>query len=446
MAHRGSDDEKFEAQVDNDEPRRQLAEERQFHLTLVSALAISGVFALAFVAFLVRGLVFYPGRNTADWYSSWGTWAAGIATATAFLITAMGVRVTSAQARADRQTAADLRADDDMAQARLLTIYKIEIPNGLMSLASFRIENRSKDVFFDVTVPFADSPCDVDGTLERRTPDLVAVDNRLHEYLPDGELLVPFRSHTDEEAWFTLVTLHTFNWAGISFAVHYTDAAGRQWKQHFGGKIERVLTTDPVPVRKADRFQPLPQVRRITAEEVRVIDQNGPPYLAQDYDDAADLKASAQDIVSTWEPVCRVGALDIDTELSGLPEGSVWLVVSYAPRPHRLWHNYFGPIIEEMEFHRCWSAGGPSFTVDVHFEVPASDIEGLVGEVDRAIAHANEQFEANELKQALRLVAEMNAEAPTNEESVGGKPIDPEQLEELAARLARPDYDPPSRL
>jgi len=82
-------------------------------------------------------------------------------------------------------------------------------------------------VFFDVTVPFADSPCDVDGTLERRTPDRVAADNRLHEHLPDGELLVPFRSHTDQEAWFTLVTLHTFDWTGISFAVDYTDAAGR---------------------------------------------------------------------------------------------------------------------------------------------------------------------------------------------------------------------------
>jgi hypothetical protein len=45
-----------------------------------------------------------------------------------------------------------------------------------------------------------------------------------------------------------------------------------------------------------------------------------PPYLAQDHDDAADLKANAQGVVSTWEPVRRVGILDIDTGLSGIAE------------------------------------------------------------------------------------------------------------------------------
>jgi hypothetical protein len=36
--------------------------------------------------------------------------------------------------------------------------------------------------------------------------------------------------------------------------------------------------------------------------------------------------------------------------------------------------------------------------VELQFEVPGSEIESLVEEVDRAIAYANEQFQANELK------------------------------------------------
>jgi hypothetical protein len=118
-------------------------------------------------------------------------------------------------------------------------------------------------------------------------------------------------------------------WGGIKFAVQYTDAAGRQWKQHYGGKIERVLTTDPVPVRKADRFQPVPQVRRITAEEVRVFDgQLGLPFLDQEYDADADIQANAQSIVAKWEPVRRVGTLDIDADLNGMADGRVWLALS----------------------------------------------------------------------------------------------------------------------
>lgn len=175
------------------------------------------------------------------------------------------------------------------------------------------------------------------------------------------------------------------------------------------------------------------------------MDLSGPPYMAQDYNDVADLKVSAESILSSWEPVRRVGPLDIDTGLSGISEGCVWLAISYAPQPHRLWHNYFGPRIEEIESQRGWSSGWPSSTVEIQFEVPVSDIEDLVEKVDSAIDYANEQFEANELREAERLVVEKGAPAPIDdEESAGVGPIDLEQLDELAARLARPDYDPPS--
>ena len=60
-----------------------------------------------------------------------------------------------------------------MAQARLLTVYKVEGELSLSSLATHRLENRSRAMFFDVTVPYVDSPNGQDDASERRTADLV---------------------------------------------------------------------------------------------------------------------------------------------------------------------------------------------------------------------------------------------------------------------------------
>jgi hypothetical protein len=87
-----------------------------------------------------------------------------------------------------------------MAQARLLTIYKVEGEHSISSLPSYRIENRSKDLLFDVTVPCVDSPNGLDAEVERRTADLVAQDNRFHEFIPTAEQLTPYRDHIDYEA------------------------------------------------------------------------------------------------------------------------------------------------------------------------------------------------------------------------------------------------------
>ena len=132
-----------------------------------------------------------PGDVTANWFAAWGTWAGGFATAAAFLIAAFSISVASAHARFDRQLAAAIRADDEMAQARLLTVYKVDIAGAFPGIATFRIENRSQECVFDVQVPFADVPSDSGSDVERRTSETVEADGRLHEYLPRGDLLTP---------------------------------------------------------------------------------------------------------------------------------------------------------------------------------------------------------------------------------------------------------------
>ena len=257
------------AMTEESTPRRRLPEDRQFRAVLIGCCIAAVLFIAAFVTITLVVASRHLGLVTAGWYEAWGSWAGGAATAAAFLIAAFSIRVSSAHEHADRAEAARIREDKDMAQARLLTIYKVAMPNVPQSLATFRISNRSKDVFFDVKVPFVECPHGPDGVMERRTRERVEADNRLHEHLPDGELLVPFRSHTDQEAWFTFVTVHTSDWQRVMFAVEYTDAAGQRWRQHLGGRIERVLRSEAVPVREADRFQPVPQIRTLTPEERR---------------------------------------------------------------------------------------------------------------------------------------------------------------------------------
>jgi hypothetical protein len=175
--------------------RERLREERQFTKVLVATCAIASGFLLVFVVLTLVKAACTPRDITAGYFSAWGTWAGGLATAAAFLIAAYSVAVASAHAREDRREAARVRENNDMAQARLLTIYKVEIPDSISSLATYRIENRSHDYFFDVTVPFADSPDQSNAGFERRTPELVTSENRLHEFLPNGELLTAYRSH-----------------------------------------------------------------------------------------------------------------------------------------------------------------------------------------------------------------------------------------------------------
>jgi hypothetical protein len=105
--------------------------------------------------------------------------------------------------------------------------------------------------------------------VERKTAETVAAGGVLHEFIPTGELLTAYRTNTEHEIWFTLVTVHTADWRGVKFAVEYTDAGGRRWRQPLGGQIERVFTSKAIPVREADRFQPQQQIRKISDLEAR---------------------------------------------------------------------------------------------------------------------------------------------------------------------------------
>jgi hypothetical protein len=412
-------------------PKRQLPEDRQFRAVVIGCCIASSLFMTAFVVITLIAAVSNSGLLTADWYGAWGTWAGGAATAAAFLIAAFSLRVSSAHAHADRADAARIREDTAMAQARLLIISKIVEPGVPSSLASFQVENRSQGVFFDVKVPFVDCPTGSDGAIERRTPKLVEAENKLHEYLPEGELLVPFRSHTDEEAWFTLVTVHTSNWEQVKFAVEYTDAAGQRWKQHLGGAIQRVYGANAVPVRKADRFHPARQIQTLSVEERRELGGQFARGLPEDREaDLAELRAIGPALVSTWKGVSRVG-VPRAWQVDGQP-GRIHLEILYYPTAPNSWEEYFDERIRSDFGGFGGHRGGSTNTVGVRVEVSENDIEDAVAKFDRAIQYANDQFEANEMAEIRTLLAKDAAEAKAASDYQN-------RLDERTAKLAKPD-------
>jgi hypothetical protein len=145
-----------------------------------------------------------------------------------------------------------------------LIVYQVDMPTQPQSYRFYRIDNRSDGLFFDVTVPFAERYYESDTQTSRLTPEAFSGPGDVTmEYLPQGGLLAPYRQRSENDVWFTEVRVYAKPGTPVWFAVQYTDAAGRQWKQHFGGQIERVITTQavPAPPRKADSVQPQSQLR-----------------------------------------------------------------------------------------------------------------------------------------------------------------------------------------
>lgn len=385
--------------------KEKLPEERQFETVLWGTCFVVILFLCAFIVLTLRKAKHPPHDITASWFEAWGTWAGGLATAAAFLIAAFSIAVASGQARADRREAARIRENDDMAQARLLIVYKVEIPGGIQSLATFRIENRSKDVFFDVSVPFVDSPHGTDDGYERRTPDLVEAQNRLHEFIPTAQLLMPYRSSTDHEAWFTLVTVHTSDWQKVKFAVEYTDASGRRWRQPLGGRIEPIYTADAIHVREADRFQPPQQIRRLsTVEAWRAggpFAQSVPPPVT----DEEILETLEVRTVATWRPIELVGE-PVVVSSEDTP-GEVDVRVSFTPAGPPFWKDYLSNKLKQFGFRFTHgNSGGQGETQNLR--CPA-DMAERVGELlADAIQYANDEFEGNELGAARRALAARN--------------------------------------
>jgi len=379
-----------------------LPEERQLVTVLWATCLAVLLFLYLFAMLTVCKARLSPSDITANWFEAWGTWAGGLATGAAFLIAAFSIAVASAHARVDRQEAARIRENNDMAQARLLVIYKVEMPNGIESLATFRIENRSKDVFFDVSVPFVDSPTDSSTGYERRTPELVEAENRLHEFIPTAQLLTGYRDHNQHEAWFTLVTVHTADWRRIRFAVDYTDSGGRRWRQHLDGGIEPVYTTEAIPVREADRFQPPQQLKKMSAAEAwraggRFAKDFIPPESDEEFLEILEVPTVAlwRRIELDGQPVVRSGE---DTP------GEIAVKVTFAPAGPPFWKDHFGNKLDEAGFRlTAGNSNGQSETQELRCPVDmAAQVSELLAE---AIEYANDRFEGYELAAAQRALA-----------------------------------------
>lgn len=384
-----------------EEGSARLPEERQFKCVLIGVCVFVVLFTLVFVVLTVAKSSRSPQDITSNWFVAWGTWAGGMGTAAAFLIAAFSISVASAHSRFDRRQAAEIREDNDMAQARLLTIYKVEGEHSISSLPTYRIENRSKDLFFDVTVPYVDSPNGSDAGIERRTADLLAQDNRLHEFIPTGEQLTPYRDHTDHEAWFTLVTVHTVDASGIKFAVEYTDASGRRWRQELGGGITRVHTTEAVPIRPPDRFQPRQQIRPMSNIELWRMGGSFTKNLEPLQTDEEFLEVIEVSNVARWKRIERiedivVGSGDDDEQARNLE-----VSVTFSPKAPPFWGDHFHDKLAESGLR--YAGGGSGRTQTDRFRCPPQvDTAVLVDLIDAAIQYANDCFEENELAAARR--------------------------------------------
>ncbi|WP_131813631.1 hypothetical protein [Mycolicibacterium fortuitum] len=403
----------------DDRNKPQLPEERQFRAVLWATCLFTLLFVYVFVMLTACKSRLSPEDITADWFAAWGQWAGGLMTGAAFLIAAYSIAVSSAHARVDREDAARVRESEDMAQARLLIIYRVETPTIPRSMVTYRLENRSGNVFFDVTVPYVDRQNDSGDGFGRTTP---ADADTSMQYLPEQELLTPHRTGTEHEGWFTQVIVYTADYDSVRFAVEYTDAAGRKWKQHLGGKIERMFPIEAVPVRPADRFQPPSQIRLATAAEMS--DLRG----GADQQDWTELNTVTSLMVSTWQPARRIGRPDISV-LEGMP-ARIALDVAWTPAGPEPWWAIFKPKLRET--HPFSQTGSQGEVKWVHIECAEDALESVIEAVDKAIEYANEQFEESIMKPLRAAQADAEAEAAASA-------AHRQRLEARVDQLQRPD-------
>ncbi|MGF0320226.1 hypothetical protein [Nocardia fluminea] len=378
-----------------------LPEERQFKRVLIGVCVAVLLFILAFIVVTAVKSSSDPRDITSNWFVAWGTWAGGLGTAAALLIAAFSIAVAGAHSRFDRRQAAEIREDNDMAQARLLTIYKVEGEHSISSLATYRIDNRSKNLFFDVTVPYVDSPYGSDAGVERRTPDLVAQDNRLHEFIPTAEQLTPYRDNTEHETWFTAVTVHTSGASGINFAVEYTDADGRRWRQELGGEITRVHTTQAVPIRPPDRFQPPQQISRLSNVEAWRMGGSFTTNLEPLQTDSEFLEVIGVANVAGWKRIERIEDIVVEPGDGNEQSENAKVTVTFSPKAPPFWGHYFHEKLAESGLH--YAGGSSQRTQTDKFRCPPQvNRAGLADLIDAAIQYANDRFEENELAAARR--------------------------------------------
>lgn len=416
-----------------------LPEERQFRTVVWAAALITLMFAYVFVMLTLSKARHSSGDINANWFSAWGSWAQGLGTTAAFLVAAYSIVVTSAHARTDRHDAAAVRQNQDMAQARLLMIYRVNTPTIPRSMVTYQLENRSNDVFFDVTVPHVNRQNDSDAEMGRTTPQ--EADSSL-QYLPHQELLTPFRNATGHEGWFTQVVVYTSDPDSVRFAVEYTDAAGLRWKQHLGGRIEPVSASGAVPIREADRFQPPSPIRLLTPEEAadpRGLLADVPRGFGEEDDEDDDPSSlySPDELVAfaeDWKPVGRMGTPHA-TPVARNPE-AITVEIPYGPVGPGPWKGYFSAKLHNAGFTSFQGRAQEGSEVEaVVLEVSEDGLEQVIGVVDEAIELANQQFEGNE----VACGRDLQARRAAREQQVAERQ---ERLDQRTTAFAKPGTVP----
>ncbi|WP_197381873.1 hypothetical protein [Mycolicibacterium mengxianglii] len=380
-----------------------------------------------------------PGDVTTSWFEAWGTWAGGLVTGAAFLVAAYSVAVSGAHAHKDRAEAADVRKNQDMAQARLLVVYPVDMPRTPQSFRFFRIDNRSKDWFFDVTVPSAERYQQGEEMSLLTKEAFTGPGTVTMEYLPEEVFLSPYRTNDQDDTWNTEVRVYAAPDTPVRFSVYYTDANGLRWKQSLDGKIERVLSTTAVPApRRADSEQPQSQVQTVTPEEAKARRVGGPDvpdFDDEDDDDSAEIEAVGRVILETWKPISRIGAPIIrpdhfDPEMLSIDIG-------YAPDAPQPWYQYFKEAIRDAGIRSNQGHSQGPYHAST-FKATKSTVPLVIERFDAAVKSANERFENEDMVRIRQHLAKVDAA----QEAANARQA---ELDDLADQFRRPGRLPWAR-
>lgn len=421
----------------------QLPEERRLSAVLKWCSLVVGGFVVLFVLLTLDKAALTPGDITSSWFEAWGTWAGGLVTGAAFLVAAYSVAVSGAHAHKDRAEAAEVRENQDMAQARLLVVYPVDMPRLPQSFRFFRIDNRSKDWFFDVTVPFAERYQQNEEMSLLTKEAFTGHGTVTMEFLPEEVFLSPYRTNDEGDTWNTEVRVYAAPDTPVRFSVYYTDANGLRWKQSLDGKIERVLSTTAVPApRRADSEQPYSQIQVITHEEAKALQLGGPGVPGfDDEDDDIDpfeIEAVGRVILEAWKPVTRIGA-PIITPHNSDPDALLVVEVGYAPDAPDSWHQYFTKALRDagLGSHQGHSQGPHQ---SMTFNAAASAVPLVIEKFDAAIESANERFEAVDIER----IREHFAKADAVQEAAAARQVELDKLAEQFRKPGRLPWDPRS--
>lgn len=409
-----------------------LPEERRLRSVLKWCSFVVSVFVVLFILLTLDKAALTPSDITSSWFEAWGTWAGGLVTGAAFLIAAYSVAVSGAHAHKDRAEAAAVRENQDMAQARLLVVHQVDMPRLPQSFRFFRIDNRSNDWFFDVTVPFAERHNEGEEMSLLTKDAFTGPGTVTMEFLPEEVFLSPYRTEDEHDTWNTEVRVYAAPGSPIRFSVYYTDAKGLRWKQSLDGKIERVLSATAVPApRRADSEQPFSQIRTLTPEEAKASRTGGPdvPDFDDEADNAAEIEAVGRVIVNSWTPVIRIGAPIIRPDFAE-PE-LLSIEIGYTPEAPQPWYAYFKEGLRAVRISSNQSRSQGPIQAAIFKAADKSDVPHVVEGFDAAIRSANERFETEDIARIREHLAKVDAESEASKAQQA-------ELDDLAEQFRKP--------